>query len=318
MSGYVVGAYAASPAHRRWDPVAEAEFFRALEADSRIAALEFPWLGQPHPFDSDWLFKNLPPRFQVIMTDIPFVMSEISSDHEFGLASADEQGRLHALDSMKRLRSDVQKLNDARGRRTVTAVEIHSAPRGNMGSRRAFAESLAYIAQLDWDGAEVVIEHCDAWRPGQEPQKGFLTLEDELQAIESAEVPFGVSINWGRSAIEFRCADRVAEHVAMAHAAGRLHGFMISGASDSPGAFGPAWIDAHHPFRQSDEHPHGDPSSLLTEHWVVEALAVAQPSQWLGVKVGWPSEVEGSAEQRASMIGSALDVCGRATAQKTE
>lgn len=317
FSGYVVGAYAASAAHRRWDPVAEQALFERLATDSRVAALELPWLGDLHPFDDAWLFRHFPSKFQAILTDIPFIMSQLSEDATFGLASPDPVGRARAVQSVGNLNSDVKRFNDRQGRAVVSVVEIHSAPRGR-GSVGAFAASLEQLQRLEWDGAAIVVEHCDAWKPSQHPEKGFLTLEQELEALESAAVPYGISINWGRSAIEFRDAGRVVEHLRTAKAAGRLAGFMASGTSDQAGPFGYPWIDAHHPFQRSPLHPAGDPGSLLTEEHLVDALRAAGSIDWLGVKVGWSAEISGTIEDRVRMIRAALDACDRACMQASD
>lgn len=308
IDGYVVGAYVASPAHAVWNPAQEAELFEALAADSRVGALELPWLGRLHPHDDAWLCGHLPARFRAVLTDIPHVMGRLASDPGYGLASSDADGRARALDQAARLRDDVHRLNDTTGRAAVAFVELHSSPR-QTASVDAFVRSLEAVQAWDWDGALVVIEHCDAAVPEQAAQKGFLSLEDELQALHGT--PFGMSLNWGRSAIELRDADRVVEHVARVQAAGRLSGLIFSGASDRTGHLGAAWTDAHHPLRQDDRHPWGDPTSLLTEERMRAAVAAAGPQAWLGVKLGW-AHASGSVADRSAMLHAAIDACDRA------
>lgn len=309
IDGFIVGAYAASPAHRSWDPGLEAELFLGLAADPRVAGLELPWLGRLHPHDEAWLCAHLPERFSVVLTDIPDTVSLLSDDPVFGLASPDREGRARALRRAEQLRDDVRRLNDATGRSAVAVVELHSAPRAR-ASRPHFEDSLAQLQQGDWDGAQVVIEHCDAWVEGQRPEKGFLSLADELRALEDS--PFGLSLNWGRSAIELRDADRVIEHIAFARESGRLSGLMFSGAADRSGFLADAWVDAHHPMRRDDRHPWGDPTSLLTEQRLAAAVAAAGSDVWIGVKMGW-AHADGTVAQRVQMIRAALDECEAAS-----
>lgn len=310
---YVVGAYAASAAHARWDPAFEEGFLHSLAEDVRIRALELPWLGALHPHDDRWLLAHFPARLRAVVTDIPHIMTCLSTDTQFGLASPDHDGRARAMQQVAALRDDVHRLNDALGRPAALAVELHSAPRGT-GTATALMESLATLGAWDWDGADVVIEHCDALRPGQAPEKGFLSIEDELLALRAADSHVGISINWGRSAIELRDPDRVVDHIAAARDAGRLRGFIASGVADRAGTMGAAWADAHLPFTQDEAHPFGDPTSLLTEERLAGALHAAGNLDWTGVKMGWAPTSAGTVEARVSMISRALDAMDRAIA----
>lgn len=316
LEGYVVGAYAASAAHARWNPDFEERFIGKLGEDPRIGALELPWLGSLHPHDDRWLIAHFPAHLRAVITDIPQVMTCLSTDAQFGLASPDPEGRARALQQVAALRDDVHRLNDALGHLVVRAVELHSAPRA-LASPAALIESLATLGAWDWGGADVVIEHCDALRPGQVPEKGFLSIEDELLALRAADSHVGISINWGRSAIELRDADRVVEHISAARDAGRLRGFMASGASDRVGNLGAAWADAHLPFAQDEAHPSGDPTSLLTEDRLAAALRAADGLEWIGVKMAWAPKIGGTVEGRVRMIGQALDALDRAAAITT-
>ena len=311
---YVVGAYPASPAHSNWDPHLEREFFDTLSRDSRICALELPWLGSLHPHDDAWLIKNYPETFSAIITDIPFVMSRISQVNTYGLASRDKDGRRSALDDLHKLNDSIRKFNDSRQKRVVSVVEIHTAPR-QIGEVNALATSLEEITNWNWDGASLVIEHCDAWVDGQQPEKGFLALEEEIEAIRLSGAGVGIFINWGRSAIELRDGDRVVEQIAMARESGLLSGLIFSGASDRDGIFGSAWIDAHHPFQRNERHVYGDPLSLLTELRAESALKAAGDISVLGIKLSWLKSVEGSVQQRCQMISSALDALDEVTSR---
>lgn len=313
VASYVVGAYAASPAHSQWHPELEQEFFSQLAAMHLVGALELPWLGRLHPHDDAWLLAHFPARLQAVVTDIGNVMATADTA---GLAAPDDDGRKAALAAAARLRGDVHRFNDHAGRQVVSAVELHSAPRA-AGSADALAASLAEVAGWDWDGARLLIEHCDAHVEGQVPEKGFLSLADEASAIGDSGAPVRLSLNWGRSAIELRDGDRVAGQVAEAAATGLLDGIIFSGAADRDGEAGPAWIDAHHAFLRSDRHPLGDPTSLLTEPRVVDALVAARSAGddgapgWLGVKVGW-AHPGGTVAERVQLVHDALAAVERA------
>ena len=312
-TSYVVGAYAASPAHGTWHPDLEEEFYSGLAAMPRVNALEIPWLGRLHPHDDQWILTHFPARFTAVVTGIGNVMSTAD---ELGLASPDDDARNKALATTKKLLGDVRRFNDEVGRQVVSAVELHSAPRGT-GTADALAAGLAEVATWDWDGAQLLVEHCDAFISGQAPEKGFLRLEDEIAAIRSSEAPVKISMNWGRCAIELRGGEQVAGQVGEAAASGLLDGIIFSGAADREGEAGYAWIDAHHAFRRSPQHPLGDPTSLLTEERVADALRATRSAgednapQWLGVKVGW-AHPAGTVAERLQMVADALDGVERA------
>ncbi|MEG9249954.1 DUF4862 family protein [Arthrobacter sp. Soc17.1.1.1] len=307
---YVVGAYAASPAHQDWHPELERQYLEAVASLPQVAALELPWIDSLHPHDEGWLLQYLPRGMDVVLTDIPGTAQRCARDPDVGLASLSADGRAHALKVLATLHRDVQKLNDHLGRRAVRVIELHSAPRAARGSAGNFARSLDELSAWNWDGAALVVEHCDAEIPGQQPEKGYLTLADELEAIKQSGSRVGISLNWGRSAIELRDADRVTEHIETAARSGLLRGLMVSGASDQPSTFGPAWIDAHHPFQASPRHPLGEPTSLLTEARLTDALVAAGPLAWTGVKVGC-ADRSATVRQRVTMIADALDALAR-------
>ena len=307
MSKYIVGAYPSSPAHKIWNPDLESEFFGLLAKDSRIASLELPWLGQLHPHDTTWLHKNFPSNLTAAITSIPFVMGQLSRDSEYGLASQSLDGRKKAIADIQIILNAINEFHNQAGRKVVTGLEIHSAPR-EKGELEALRKSLEEISEWNWDGVELLIEHCDAFVPGQTPEKGFLSLQQEISAIQTSGANVGILINWGRSAIEFRDAARVVEHIQLAKESGLLRGLIFSGASATQGLFGYPWIDAHHPFHKSSKHEFGDPDSLLTEELASSALKAAGDLAWLGIKMGWPNDVPGSLNQRYQMISAALDV----------
>lgn len=299
MTRFVVGAYPASIAHKSWNATAEHEFFSLLGSDSRISALELPWLGDIHPHDPSWLHQNFPTNLKAVVTSIPYVMSRFGQNPKYGLASTDNDGRKGAIGDVAKILQAIKEFNEFSNRKVVSTVEIHTAPRA-IGSLDALALSLDEISQWDWQGAELVIEHCDALVDGQIPEKGFLTLEDEISAIKKSGVDIGLLINWGRSAIEFRDGDRVIDHIELAKSNDLLHGLIFSGVSDAETDFGPAWIDAHLPFTE--------PRSLLTSDRLKNALQIAGPISLLGIKMGWPPGITGTVQQRFNSISDALSL----------
>ena len=222
------------------------------------------------------------------------------------LASPSESGREKAIADIHIVFEAIKEFNNRAGRKVVTALEIHSAPREN-GNSDSLAKSLEIINSWNWEDTKLVIEHCDAFIAGQTPEKGFISLQDEIEAINKSGAKVGILINWGRSAIEFRDADRVLEHLEIAKQSGLLRGLIFSGTSDQQGLFGYPWIDAHHPFKKDSQHKFGDPDSLLTPARAKAALDLVGDIPLLGIKMGWPNDVPGSVEERYEMISSALD-----------
>ncbi len=307
MSRYVVGAYPSSPAHRTWSPDLEEEFFTLLANDSRVGSLELPWTGAMHPHDTDWLHANFPRNLNAVITTIPFVMGQLGKNPNYGIASPDEIGRKTAIAHVREVLSAINEFHDKAGRSVVSLVEIHSAPR-KIGTSSQLAKSLQEISSWDWRGVKLAIEHCDAFVSGQAPEKGFLSLHEEINAIQSSGSDVGIFINWGRSVIEFRDADRVIEHIESAKGSNLLRGLIFSGASAVDGQFGYPWIDAHLPFKKSEKHVYGDPHSLLTEELAHRAISLASDLQWLGIKMGWPADISGTLGERYQMLSAAMDV----------
>lgn len=273
----LVSAYPASPAHAHWDPVLEGELLPALCALPGVAGLEVPWTGGLHPHDEDWFLAHVP-AVPLAVTSIPFVMGRVGADPRYGLASSDEEGRAAAVADLRRVAADVARLEDGSAA-SVAVVTLHTAPRAT-GAVDALARSLREVAALDWRGARLVIEHCDAFVPGRVPEKGFLPLDDEIAAIRTAGVPIGLWLNWGRSAIELRDADAVTAQVASAAASGLLVGLAFSGAAAVQNPYGPPWADAHLPIAST----HPESASLLDDAHVAAALAAAGDIAWWGLK----------------------------------
>lgn len=275
----LISAYAASPAFGSWDPVLEAELLPALCALEGVAGLEVPWLGALHPHDDEWFLRNVPVGASLALTALPYVMRRCSADPGYGIASPDADGRAAALDDVRRIAADVRVLTERSGA-VVAVVNLHTAPRGGADAT-ALEASLMEISELDWCGAELVIEHCDAPVPGRAFEKGFLPVEAEITAVSATGVPVGIWLNWGRSAIELRDPAAVTAQIAEVGDSGLLAGLTFSGAGAVDGPYGAAWADAHLPILSADPAS----GSMLDDAALRAALGAAATVPWLGVKV---------------------------------
>jgi sugar phosphate isomerase/epimerase len=278
----LLGAYAMAPA----DPVAEEAFYRGV-AELGVGGLELPLPGAPE-LEPSWIARNVRPEWDLLMTCIPTVMGRLHAAPGYGLASADEAGRARALDDVARARDLALRLADEHGQRRVVGIQVHSAPGPVGGSRDAFARSLERVLAWDLAGAELIVEHCDARVPGHAPAKGFWSIADEIAAVRAVGAgadELGLSVNWGRSAIEGRDARTAVEHVRAAAAAGVLRAVILSGTSDAVTPWGPAWADAHLPPRGRAAALAPSSASLLGPAEVAATLDAAGDGPRIAVKV---------------------------------
>jgi hypothetical protein len=184
----------------------------------------------------------------------------------------------------------VSAVQQALGQHAIRAVQLQSAP-GARGSAAAFALSLEYALSLDWGGALVMIEHCDDFT-GPAPQKGFLPLVDEQEALRaalSARSPgaqAGHTVNWARSTIETQDAETVNAQLKDLSRQEVPIGLMFSGVAPISTIFGGAWADAHLPIDQGG--PGAEPASLLTAERVGEAIDAVESFAYIGAKVSAP------------------------------
>jgi hypothetical protein len=284
-AAYLVGAYAAAPSQLGWDPEAEAAFLDAVLALDGVSGLEVPFTGALHKYDEAWFLQRLTPSADVILTLLPGTMARLKTAPRFGIASTDNDGRRAALDFASEALHAVDRLNQATGRESVTAVQIHTAPfhEPGLSSPAALAGSLAEIASWNWGGVKLVVEHCDAAVPGQPAAKGFLRLEAEAETIaavnEIGGVTLAMAINWGRTVIEQRRPDAAEEQISFLRRTGLLGGLTFSGCSDVDTRYGPAWADVHVPpapleHGRTDEESL-EPASLLTPERIRASLAAA-------------------------------------------
>ncbi|WP_105101577.1 DUF4862 family protein [Microbulbifer pacificus] len=319
MTGFYVGAYATAPVTSTWDAEVQTAYFNGLKGIPGIRGLEHPFTGTLHGQDDDWFLANIDPGWDYVFTGIPGVMGRLGQDASFGIASSAEAGRQAALAFYESARQAVLKLNRHLGRQAVKAMMIHTAPRLAESVHPDGAALLASLQELvswDWDGAALVIEHCDTLIEGQAPSKGFLTIGAEIEAI--AEVnrrtggDMGLCINWGRSALETRSVEGPVQHIEAARAAGLLRGLMFSGVSGAEGPYG-AWADTHMPPAGAPGEGFFEPVSMLDETEFRRCVQAANPQalDYLGIKIGVrPESLNG--EERLAFIESALQMLQRA------
>lgn len=291
----IVGVYPAVP-----EAPQQQQFYAGLGRIASIRGLELPY-GQSG--GSAWP-AGAPEGWSAVVTAIPGTMQRLNQDKTFGLASTDSQGRWRALNFVSGLRDYVLQL--AGEGHPVEAVELHSAPHGS-ASAKALEESFKELLDWDWGGTPLLIEHCDAPRPGSKPEKGFLTFTEEVDVIRSVREQgweqTGIIVNWARSVIETRNPDTAVDHLCQARDAGVLAGLMFSGCSPTDTEFGYPWIDAHLPATEVAGAP---PSSLLNVGEIQRCLHAAGPVSLTGFKIGL-SRHGLSAEERVARL---QQMCG--------
>ncbi|MDU4200835.1 MAG: DUF4862 family protein [Bifidobacterium breve] len=258
MPSFVVGAYASLPQGRE----AQETYYDLLGEQPWIEGTELPFPGDlADTADRIWLAGHLPKHWRGnTVTVIPGTMQHVWKDPNFGLASPDEDGRKVALAFMKQLREALADFAQWRASQDVKFIEIHSAPT-RIASRDAMAASL-------------------------KPEKGFLSIEDEIALCGSAGI--GLTVNWGRSVVEGRTPETAVAHVEAAAKAGVLSGLMFSGAGPEETQYGYGWIDGHLPMNPDE------PTSLMDAAAIKAAVRAAgtqeRPLDYLGAKVCVPKD----------------------------
>lgn len=292
----IVGAYAALPAGR----VEQEEFYTALHGELGVRGLEIPYKDALDD-DVPWLADQVRGRFtESVVTAIPGTMMRVAQDSRFGLASGDAEGRVAALAFVRQIRADIDRLNDEAGEQVVAALQLHSAPTAG-AQLSAFEHSLEEL--LGDTGASgpgapaLVIEHCDRFHPDFVGEKRFLSLEEEAELAQ--KLGLGVTVNWGRSALEAHDAVLPARQVGALVEAGALAGVMFSGAGPDANQYGGPWADAHLPH-QADE-----PTSLMGDAEIRACLEAARGQQtYQGAKIQVPAGA--SVPERLAMLGRIL------------
>lgn len=311
----LLGAYALAPADR----TAEANLYAGLRDLPVLGGLELPFTGALHHDDEPWLLRQVAPHWQCIITLLPGTMQQLAASPSWGLASTDPVGRRDALAFVRHAADAVARVNDTLGRQAVLAVELHSAPSAQPSSPaavRAFTESLLEIQQMAWQGASLMVEHCDAFNPPHPHHKGFLPLGDELAALNEVERaggrPVGLVINWARSVLETHRTETAIQHLHEALKHGRLRGVCFSGCSGAMTPYG-SWRDSHMPHARTAVSPHGAAGSLLTPADIA-AIGEAfrrEPLLFTAAKIGIRPE-EASVEDRLATAGELLHLIAEA------
>jgi hypothetical protein len=309
-AGYIIGAYAGSPAADEWDAAAEARYYDGLKSIALIRGLEHPFHGALHRDDDGWFLSAIDPRWDYVFTCIPGTMERVAANPAFGLASAIPDGRREAIAFHEQARRAVLQLNRHLGRLAVIAVQVHSAPRrrhSSDGTHAAFAQSLRELAERDWDGAALVVEHADALVPAHPPEKGFLTIGEEIQAIRSSGADVRVCVNWGRSVVEGRSAETPLRHIETLRAEGLLAGVIFSGTTNADGPYGP-WLDRHVPPAPLPSRSGVLPAeSLMTVEEIRRCLKAAGTISYTGAKVMlWPKGAV--LEARLELVRETIEV----------
>ncbi len=314
---YFLGAYASSPNTKSWEPLLEAEYYRQLKSFDNLLGLEHPFTGALHPHDDEWFLSNIKPQWDFVFTCVPGIMSAKAKEPTFGIASEDEHGRQLALNFMKDACSAIAKLNLSLGRQAVKAIQIQTSPSQHQAksSVNALIKSLTTMLSWDWQGAQIVIEHCDCYIEGQLPAKGFLSLNEEITAVvevnKQTNSHIGICINWGRSVIETRSVDGALEHIKQAQTHNVLSGLMFSGVSNQETDY-IAWKDSHMPPAKTQAHSVGAEGSLMTQTEMHKCLLQCQKNEltFLGVKIGI-RPITASVEERVAYNKEALAILDR-------
>jgi hypothetical protein len=306
--GWIIGAYAASPTRDGWLENEEEEFLNGIYGLKNLSGLEVPFSESIHKFDEDWFIKRFPSHLQLVLTLIAGTTASVKANPLWGISSTNEDGRLAAVNFVKSCLSSIKKVNDAKGVGVVKTIQIHSAPGGEGSSINALSNSLSEIHTVNWEGAEIVIEHCDALVAGQAKQKGYLSLSQEIEAIKLSQTPTRLSINWGRSAIETRSADGPINHLLQAHSENLLSGLMFSGASDVENRFGKAWADCHVPPASLSDNPSEllETSSLMTVDEIRKCIVAAGDVKYTGLKIAPLKEI--TVADRVKTVAQSLEI----------
>ncbi|WP_426766183.1 DUF4862 family protein [Pseudarthrobacter sp. 1G09] len=317
--GLILSSYAAAPALDGWNPEAEAAFLHAAARLPGVSGLEIPFYptGRLHKYDGDWFLeqvRHLPDHLTFVVTTIPDTMSRLDGSSDFGLASPTAAGRQAAVARGAAAAGAVRSLNAVLGRRAVVAVHLFSAPRtvphgvpaGGAGTG-PLAASLEQLATFGWDGARTVLEHCDAAKPGQTPVKGFLNLEEDMEAVNTSGTGTGLAVNWGRSAIEGRDGRTAGRHIRACLDSELLAGVVLSGCAPVSTRFGEAWDDCHLPPAPVE------PASLLTPAAIRSVSAALEPAPggpksevYRGLKVSAPQG--SSVARRVGLLAGSIEI----------
>lgn len=290
----IVGAGGSMPA----DPAGQDDYYQLMARQDWIDGLEIPFTKDGLTSQVSQLVRRLAPRWRFnTITGLPATKQNLVVDPDFGLASEEHASRKAAVELCLKIRDDIRALNDEAGELIISRVLLQTAP-SRRGRLDALLRSLDELAEVDFDGATPVIEHCDSYVSKFPSQKGFLPLSDEVAAASSRGI--GIVINWGRSAHEEHDPNAPLHHIEAVLETGTLDGLVFSGISDKETYYAGPWEDGHLPLQDDD------PASLMTAEDVAKAAELARgemrnaPLAFMGVKVAAPREA--SLPQRLEML----------------
>ena len=285
---YFISAYATSPSFNQWDPLDERKYFQALASEPEVVGIEHPFFINSEKYPLSWLLENIPDHWSIIITALPAFMHEAKNNPLLGLASENEAGRRQAVQLMQAISQYSEKLNHIFNRKIVKAIHFHSLPRNDdvnrLGNKAALKQSLYDIQKFNWHGAELNLEHCDAYIPNQLADKGFLLLKDELEVLSEVG-GYGIVLNWARSAIEGRSVMTPLRHIELTQHAALLRGFFFSGCTDNPESDYGCWKDTHIPPKNFIESEYLRNESLLGAKEIKQVLNVLDREIYYGIKI---------------------------------
>lgn len=301
---WFLGAYAgyANFADKLKTSENEALYREGLNSLHHLRGLELPFYQDIHELDGAGLIAWLPRDWEYIVTCLPGTMNALATNPDYGLASVSEFGRKAALERMKKVHERVQEINDRIGKPAVVGIEIHSAPRGERASPEALRKSLEELVSWDFDGAQLILEHCDAWHPDGQFSKGFLSLQTELSTLK--DLPIGIGLNWGRSVLEGRRVETIHRHLELADI--KLASLFFSGTAIADPLYG-NWQDNHAAIRLDSNEPWESTGSLLTQESMEDCKEfIKNPQVKLGLKVQ-PFPTNLTIEQRLAFLRQQLE-----------
>jgi hypothetical protein len=322
FSNFFVGIYATSPTLLKWDSKKEIEYIEAIKKElNPIRGLELPFWGKDiHQYDSKLFLKLLDKSWEYILTCLPGNMKALEENKFFGLASDNEEGRVEAVEYYRKASVIVQKINRYFKSQRVISVAIATSPslkdKNISSSTSALKKSLLEISKFNWDGAKLVIEHCDSGRASN-PVKGFLDLDEEIEAIlevnKAYNLDIGITINWARSVIECQDKSGALKHIKKVKDNALLKGLMFSGTSDKESPYG-RWSDLHLPVAKENHIEYFEPTSLLNKQSMKDCLISSEYNKldYLGIKV-LAMPIEGaSLKRRIGVNNDTLKVLNQA------
>lgn len=288
MNKYYIATYATSPSPDKWNSHLEKSYFSTLSNNKEIIGIEHPVYLNEERYPIAWLNENIPDNWQIIITALPLFMNELKNNPLIGLASSDEKDRYAAIKIMEKIAKYIEKINVSFARKIVTKLHFHSLPRNNKeilaGNKLALKKSLQDMQNINWNNIELNLEHCDAYINNQEVDKGFLLLEDELEALDHIK-GYGIMLNWGRSAIETKSAKGVISHINQAKNSNLLKGFFFSGCTNNPQSSYGYWKDTHMPPKNFINGNYLQNDSMLGKEEIRDTLKELNERIYLGIKV---------------------------------